>query len=184
MFCALAVLLQNYPQIQVIAGLTFTMCCAILQFTARPFLNDTLDVLDCFSMVSIFLYLCCGLCFQDKSLANHANPHHGTYLLLPKLAQGVAGLNCCFAILTFYLDLRAGNKANSIKAALTAGVSAAIKTTQHRLQNGSVNSLTHTEAELLDSVLLSSVNAADVRDACVQRVHACGACQQVGGRAG
>ena len=35
-FCALAVLAQNYPQMQVMAGLLFVMCCAILQVSCGP----------------------------------------------------------------------------------------------------------------------------------------------------
>ena len=137
----------------------FAMCCAILQFAARPFLNDTLDVLDCLSMISVSLYLSCGLTFQQKDLTDPQNPHHGTYLLLPKLAQSVAGFNCVIAVLTFYLDFRSSSKANSIKGALTDGVTAAIKTIAMRLRSDgeSARSLTHTEAVLLDSVLVSSL---------------------------
>ena len=160
-FCALAVLAQNHPQMQVVAGLLFAMCCAILQFVAQPFLNDTLDVLDCLSMISVFMYLSCGLAFQQKDLADPQNPQHATYLLLPKLAQGIAGFNCFFAVLTFYLDFRAGSKADSIKRLCTDGVAAAIKTIAARLKNEgkSASALTHTEAMLLDSVLLSSGGA-------------------------
>ena len=137
----------------------FAMCCAILQFAARPFLNDTLDVLDCLSMISVSLYLSCGLTFQQKDLTDPQNPQHDTYLLLPKLAQSVAGFNCVIAVLTFYLDFRSSSKANSIKIALTDGVTAAIKTIAMRLRSDgeSARSLTHTEAVLLDSVLVSSL---------------------------
>ena len=92
-----------------------TYVLGVLQFVAQPFLNDTLD---CLSMISVFLYLGCGLAFQQKDLADPGNPHYGTYLLLPKLAQGAAGFTCCFAVLTFYLDFRAGRKVGSVKVAL------------------------------------------------------------------
>ena len=87
-----------------------TYVLGVLQFVAQPFLNDTLD---CLSMISVFLYLGCGLAFQQKDLADPGNPHYGTYLLLPKLAQGAAGFTCSFAVLTFYLDFRAGRKVGS-----------------------------------------------------------------------
>ena len=99
---------------------------------------------------------------QEKDLASPGNPHHGTYNTLPKLAQGIAGLNCVFAVLTFYLDFRASSKANSIKDSLTKGVTSAIRTAAMRVQQegGRVlaTSLTSTETELLDSVLLSSMS--------------------------
>ena len=60
-FCVLAVLAHESPYLQVIGGLLVAAWSMILQWAARPFNNDSIDLLDCFSMLVVFFYLCCGL---------------------------------------------------------------------------------------------------------------------------
>ena len=104
LFCSLNVLVTNAPHIQLLGGIVLATVSVAVQFTARPFINDSLDLLvcglwinngmcfvnlllhqECTTGLCIVFYISCGICFLDGNLnLTHPRTYNalGTILLV------------------------------------------------------------------------------------------------------
>ena len=109
MFCFVQVVLFETPHLQSIAGIIVAASSAVLQFTARPFQNGTLDLLDCTAMATIIAYIACGLAFLDSRMQEH------TVVLLQHTLLLITLFTLSAAIFITVLDVHGARNAKKVR---------------------------------------------------------------------
>ena len=127
MFCLVQVVFVEAPHLQCIAGIIVAASSAVLQFSARPFQNGTLDLLDCTAMTTITVYIACGLALEDLQMNEHtvALLQH-TLLLITLLTLGAA-------VVITLLDVNGARNAEQIQDAVKKKIAKCVPLLRTRL---------------------------------------------------
>ena len=114
-FCVIAVLLQQHPQLQLLCGSCFALVCTVAQIFAHPFQNRSLDILDSLSMLVIFVYITVGIVFLDRRLST---TNWILYNVLGYMLVAVVSLTTVCGVAIFYIDVRGAHSTVSIQKAV------------------------------------------------------------------